>query len=73
MRKDKRRNKPTRPAGNTRKSKRAAGKTPSGTSPQYTPQQRETMQQGLRILAVMIARTHLRRQADRGSAGEQTR
>ena len=32
-------------------------------SPTYSPEQRETMRRGLRILARMIARAHLRRQA----------
>ena len=34
-------------------------------SPTYSPEQRETMRRGLRILARMIARAHLRRQAAR--------
>ena len=34
----------------------------------YSPEQRETMRRGLRILARMIARAHLRRQASRSGA-----
>ena len=37
-------------------------------SPVYTAEQRKTVRQGLRLLARIIARAHLRRQADRGSA-----
>ena len=37
-------------------------------SPVDTAEQRNTMRQGLRILAKIIARAHLRRQADRSSA-----
>ena len=55
-------NKPARPPGNKGKSKSADGKTP--TSPQYTARQREKMQKGLRILANVIVRAHLRRQAE---------
>ncbi|MDE2669684.1 MAG: hypothetical protein OXI51_08510 [Chloroflexota bacterium] len=32
----------------------------------YTPEQRETLESGLRILARMIAREHLRRERARG-------
>ena len=52
-----------RPSGSNRKSGPAGRKTPRGTSQKYTAQQREQMQTGLRILARMIARAHLRRQA----------
>ena len=45
--------------GNNRKSKSASRNTSRGTSRQYTPRQRETMQKGLRIMARIIARTHL--------------
>ena len=31
---------------------------------EYTPRQRERMQQGLRILAKVIVRAHLRKQAE---------
>ena len=37
-------------------------------SPTYSPEQRETVRRGLRILARMIARAHLRRQASRSAA-----
>ncbi len=37
------------------------------TSQQYTPRQRERMEKGLHILARMIARAHLRREASRAS------
>ncbi len=56
-----------RPFGNDRKSGNAGSKTPRETSPQRTDAQKETMQAGLRILARMIARTHLRREAEGGS------
>ena len=36
--------------------------------PVHIAEQRETVRQGLRILARIIARTHLGRQADRSSA-----
>ena len=38
---------------------------PKGSSAAYTADQREQMQQGLRILARMIVRAHLRRKASR--------
>ena len=70
MRNKTRTNGKTRPSrsnrkSNNRKSGTACRKTPRGTSPQYTDAQREQIQTGLRILARMIARAHLRRQADR--------
>ena len=37
-------------------------------SPVYTAERRATMRQGLRILARVIARAHLRRQIDRSGA-----
>ncbi len=37
-------------------------------SPVYTLEERQTVRQGLRILARIIARAHLRRQAERSSA-----
>ena len=55
-----------RPSGNGQKSGAAGSKTPRRTSPQCTDAQKETMQAGLRILARMIARSHLRRQAEGG-------
>ena len=71
MRKDTGRNKTERPSGSNRKSSNrrpgtAGRKTPRDTSPQHTDAQRETMQTGLRVLARMIARTHLKRQAEPG-------
>ena len=71
MRNDTGRNKPGRPSGSSRKSSNrrpgtSGRKTPRDTSPQHTDEQRETMQTGLRVLARMIARAHLRRQAERG-------
>ena len=69
MRNDTGRNKPERPSGSSRKSSNrktgtAGGKPPRGTSPQHTDAQRETMQTGLRLLARIIARAHLERQAE---------
>ena len=63
MRNDTGRNKPERPSASNRKSPTAAGKVPGGTSPQYSAQERERMQAGLRILARIISSAHLRRQA----------
>lgn len=40
--------------------------TPKRSSTAYTPKQREQMQRGLRILARMIVRAHLRREASQG-------
>ena len=40
---------------------------PVAGPPVYTAEQRETARRGLRILAKIIARGHLRRQADRSS------
>ena len=37
-------------------------------SPAHSAEQRETLRRGLRILALMIARSHLRRQASRSAA-----
>ncbi len=64
MQNDTRRNRPERPSGSDRRPGRASRKTPRGTSPQHTDAQRETMQTGLRILARIIARAHLERQAE---------
>ena len=66
MRNDTRRNKTERPSGSNRKPGTIGRKPPRDTSPQHTDAQRETMQTGLRILARMIARTHLKRQAEPG-------
>ena len=41
----------------------ATGPNARATSPTYTPEHQETLRQGLRILARIIARAHLRRQA----------
>ena len=66
MRNDTGRNKPERPSGSNPETGTAGRKTPKGTSPQHTDDQRETMQTGLRILARIIARAHLQRQAEPG-------
>ena len=68
MRNDTGRNKPERPSGSSRELGTADRKTKTRreTSPQHTDAQRETMQTGLRVLARMIARAHLRRQAEPG-------
>ena len=42
-----------------------AATNPVAAPPVHTAEQRETVRQGLRILAKIIARAHLRRQADR--------
>ena len=63
MRNDTRRNKPGRPSGSNRKSGNASRKTPEETFPQHNAEERERMQTGLRILARIIARAHLSRQA----------
>ena len=60
MRRADRKNKSTRIHGSPRKS-----------STMYTTEQRERMQQGLRILARMIARAHLRRAASRAGPAPQ--
>ena len=41
-------------------------------SPSYSAEQRETVQRGLRIIARMIARAHLRRQALRAETEPET-
>ena len=69
MRNDTGRNKPERPFKSSRKTgtaERRKTKTRRETYPQHTDAQRETMRTGLRVLARMIARAHLRRQADLG-------
>ena len=68
MRDKTRANGKSRPSGSNRKSNnRKSGttgrNTPGRTSPQHTASERERIQTGLRILARMIARAHLRRQA----------
>ena len=69
MRDKTRKNRPPRYGKNARKSGTAGRETPRGTSPQYTAQQQERMQTGLRILARIIACAHLRRQST-GTASE---
>ena len=75
-------NKKNKPARSGRKVRRP--KDPGGDSParkdsadkplsEYTPQQRERIRQGLRILAKAIVRAHLRRQAELdGSMADET-
>ena len=62
MREKKRRNKRAGPAGDSRR-RRSGSQGKPGTT-QYTPRQQETVRQGLRILARIIARAHLRKQAE---------
>ena len=52
-----------KPSGQGRKSS-DRGNSPEQASPEYTPKQRERMQKGLRILAKVIVRAHLRKQAE---------
>ena len=68
MRNDTRRNKPDRPSESNPETRATGSKTKTRrkTSPQHTDAQRETMQTGLRILARIIARAHLERQAELG-------
>ena len=42
--------------------------SPTATSPVYTPEQQETLRRGLRILARIITRAHLRRKEARCEA-----
>ena len=67
MRNKTRANRKPRSSGSNRKSGTASRKTSRGISPQYTAQERERMQTGLRILARIIARAHLRTQASGGA------
>ena len=62
MREKKRRNQRAGPAGDSRR-RRSGSPGKPGTA-QYTPRQQEQVRQGLRILARIIARAHLRRQAE---------
>ncbi|MDE2842523.1 MAG: hypothetical protein OXN21_03975 [Chloroflexota bacterium] len=71
MRNDTGRNQPARSGRNTRKSGTGGRNTPGRISPQHTAPERERMQTGLRILARIIARAHLSRQAS-GAAPEPT-
>ena len=57
------------PTKGNRKSRAAGRNAPQGTSPLHTDAEREQIQTGLRILARMIARAHLRREAS-GAAPE---
>ena len=59
MRNDTKKNQPAPPDGEARKPRRGREKTP-----QYTARQREQVRKGLRILAKVIVRAHLRRQAE---------
>ena len=70
MQNETKKNQPARPAGSTRRP-RGGHEKPSGKetpskrkSPQYTARQREKMQKGLRILAKIIVRAHLRKLAE---------
>ena len=64
------RSKPARSGRNARKPKDPGSESPSRKGPadkplsEYTPQQRERIRSGLRILAKVIVRAHLRRQAE---------
>ena len=54
----------TKPAGQRRKA--ADAEPPARRNrPDYSPQQREQVREGLRVLARIIARAYLHRQADR--------
>lgn len=68
MREKKRRNKRAGPAGDSRKRRSGSPGKPDTT--QYTPQQQEQVRQGLRILARVIARAYLRKQAEEQSGRE---
>ena len=56
-------NRSKQPAGGRGKSSNK-GTSPKRATPEYTPRQRERMQKGLRILAKVIVRAHLRKQAE---------
>ena len=70
MRNDTRKNRAARPAEDARKPRRSPEKSSrqeesaTPTSPQYTARQREQVRKGLRILAKVIVRAHLRKQAE---------
>ena len=70
MRNETKKNRPARPDGQSPKPRRGREKSTSPAtkttkeSPQYTARQREQVRQGLRILARVIARAHLRKQAE---------
>ena len=66
-------NKNNRPARSARDARKPSGRGRKSSgqrdfaernATEYTPRQRERMQQGLRILARIIVRAHLRRQAE---------
>ena len=63
MRKETGKNRPAQADGRTRKSRTGREK-----SPQYTPRQQEQIQKGLRILARVIVRAHLRKQAEQADS-----
>ncbi|MYC37597.1 MAG: hypothetical protein F4X66_11920 [Chloroflexi bacterium] len=63
MRNKTRKNGPSRSGRNAGSSGTGGRTTPGGTSPQHNDEQRAQMQTGLRILARIIARAHLSRQA----------
>ncbi|MYC38725.1 MAG: hypothetical protein F4X66_17715 [Chloroflexi bacterium] len=63
MRNETRRYQPERPTRSNRKSGTAGRRTPEPASPNHTAHERERMETGLRILARIIARAHLSRQA----------
>ena len=65
MRNKTRKNKPSQSGRNAGNSGAGGRKNAGRASPQHTASERERMQTGLRILARIIARAHLRRQASR--------
>ena len=72
MRNDTRNDKPEHLSGSQRKSGKGKSRTagrrnPGGAPPQHTAGERERMRTGLRILARIIARVHLNRQAFRSA------
>ena len=60
-------NRRKQPAGGRGKSSNK-GTTPKRATAEYTPKQRERMQKGLRILAKVIVRAHLRKQAEQSGS-----
>ena len=52
------------PPARSRRKSRNRETSENRPSPEYTPRQREKMQKGLRILAKVIVRAHLRKQAE---------
>ena len=53
-----------------RKKPTCSASSPRGMPTRYTAAQREQLQRGLRILARMIARAHLRREAPRAASSQ---